>query len=200
MIQRDPFGSIIQTRSHRRPARNIDARHYGLEWGTIALIVGAAAAVAGTAVSVVSAVQSANRETQAAEIVTEQKTIEAEAIRESAAYDEQASRRRSQSLLARQRAIIAASGLDPSGGSFIDQEIDLIKEAELEALQIRRFGELSASAREYEAAIAQYRGQSAQATVPYTIAGGALQGLGTLTSAYNTYAKSKGKTVLSEMR
>lgn len=169
--------------------------------GEAALIIGAIAAVAGAGISIASAVTSANKEAELSEVVAEQKEVEAVAIRESAKADEVQARRRAAFLIGKQRAITAASGLDPGYGSAIDLEIDTVQQAELEALSIRRVGALSSSAREYEANISRFRGESARDTIPYAIAGGVLQAGSSLASAYGAYSSNKKTdTILSSWK
>ncbi|MCI0563273.1 MAG: hypothetical protein MN733_32755 [Nitrososphaera sp.] len=152
----------------------------GLELGTIALLVGATAAVAGTGITIASAIQTAEQESDLASAVAQQKTIEAQQVRESAAAEEQASRRQARLLIGKQRAVTAAAGIDVSRGSPILQEIDFIQQAELEALGIRRAGALASTQREFEASISQLRGRAARATVPFSVAGGVLSGASSL--------------------
>lgn len=173
------------------------ARHTGLEIGTIALIVGATAAVAGAGVSIYSAVKQANETADLSDIISEQKTTEAAAVRESAAGEETQARRRSAILLGRQHAIQAAAGIDPNYGSPLLDTIDTIEQTTLEQMNIRRIGELAASEREFEGAIAKYRGQSARDTIPYTIAGGALSATAGVASTYATYAQRTRSSTLS---
>lgn len=112
----------------------------------------AAAALAlqaiGTIGQTAAQVQAARGQARAAE-------AEATSIREAAAFEETQSRRRSAQLMAKGLAIGAASGVDISSGSPLLLELDNARQAELEALNIRRTGEVAARGREFEARLAR---------------------------------------------
>lgn len=80
---------------------------------------------------------------------------EARSLRESAVFEEGQFRKRAAQLLARQRAIGAASGVDISSGSPLTMMLDTAREAELEALSIRRSGEIGAEGKKLESRLAR---------------------------------------------
>jgi len=121
------------------------------------IIAGAIAAIVGTAVSTYAAYESAAAQRRAAKSEEEFREQEAESIRQAAAYEERQFRRRITLLLGKQRAIVAESGLDPSIGSPLLLELDTVRQAELEALNVRRSGDLASSAKEFEARLARTR-------------------------------------------
>jgi hypothetical protein len=82
---------------------------------------------------------------------------EAESIRQAAAYDERQFRRRAALLLGRQHAMFAEAGLDPTSGSPMLLEIDSVRQAEMEALNIRGQGERGAGVQDFEARMARSR-------------------------------------------
>jgi hypothetical protein len=81
---------------------------------------------------------------------------EAEAIAESAAFEERQARRKSTLILGKQRAIAAAAGVESSSGSPLLAELDSIRESEIEALSIRRVGQMGVVAKQYESELAKY--------------------------------------------
>lgn len=74
-----------------------------------------------------------------------------------ARFEEQQSRRQAQRILAKQRAIGAASGIDTSSGSFLELMLDSAREAEEEALTIRQGGRIQANQARYAGAVAKSR-------------------------------------------
>lgn len=159
----------------------------------IALLIGAGAALASTGVAVASSIQQSEQQQELAKTITQQKQTEAQQVRESAAFEEQGSRRQARLLLGRQRAIQAASGFDPGSGSLLGQEIDLVQQAELEALSIRRAGMLSSNLRDFEGAISRFRGDTARRNLPFSVVGGVLQGASSLANIGVIGTSSQGK-------
>jgi len=139
-----------------------------MELGTAALILG----VIGTGISVMSSVSQAKSEEAAAKTSERAARMEAESERESAAFEERQRRRELAHVLGKQRAITAASGVDPATGSPLLQELDFARQAEMEALNIRRSGELSATGSEFESALHKQRGSAAWRKGGFAIAGG----------------------------
>lgn len=127
-----------------------------MELAALASTLGAAGG-AGLGLSVVgligqtlSGIQAARGQAAAAE-------AEAESIRESARFDEAQSRRRSAQIIAKQRAIGAASGIDPSTGTPLLLELDNARQAELEAQAIRTGAQNRVASRKFEARLARGR-------------------------------------------
>ncbi len=83
---------------------------------------------------------------------------ESQSIKESAAFEEAQSRRRTAQIISKQRAITAASGVETTGGSPLLMELDSVRQAEIEALNIRRAGAVASSSKDFEAQINRYQG------------------------------------------
>lgn len=155
-----------------------------MELGMMALIMGGISAVGST----ISGIQQANAQAGAASAQAQAAENEAQTIRETADFEERQLRRRTGLLLGKQAAIGAASGLDITSGSPLFMELDNVRQAELEALNVRRTGQLGASAKEYEARLARFQGQRAKASIPGIIFGGLAQG-GSVLSQFVTRKK-----------
>lgn len=117
---------------------------------------------AGTAGGTVAKVQEADL--TAKSLQSEARSIEAQA-----AFDETQQRRKNRLLLGEANAQAAASGIQVTSGSPLLLELDRVKQAEIEALSIRRAGSIQAEGRRYGARLARR-------SIPYTILGGILQG------------------------
>jgi hypothetical protein len=139
-----------------------------MELAVASLILG----VVGTGMSVMSSVQQARSEEAAARTSARAAEMEAESARESAAFEERQFRRKAQHAIGKQRAITAASGVDPSTGSPLLQELDFARQAEIEALNIRRGGELSATGSEFESALQRQKAGQARRGVGFAIGKG----------------------------
>ena len=118
--------------------------------------------VAGAAGGTISKVQEADLTAKGVQ-------SEARSIDERTAFDERQQRRKNRLLLGDANAQAAASGIDMSAGSPLLLELDRVKQTEIEALDIRRFGSMAAASKRYEARLARR-------SIPYTILGGMLQG------------------------
>ena len=105
--------------------------------------------------------------------------MEAASIQQKAAFDEQQSRRRTLFLMGKTRAITAAGGVALDRGSPLVTDLDNTRQAEIEALNIRRTGELGAQSRDYEATLSKL-------SIPGTILAGAAHGTGTILSSLLT--------------
>jgi len=101
---------------------------------------------------------------------------EAESIRQQAEFDERESRQRARRVIAKGRAIGAASGVDIGSGSPLLLELDSAREAELEAQAIRASGSNRVAGRQFEARLARGR-------IPGQIAGGVFRA-GTILSQF----------------
>lgn len=106
---------------------------------------------------------------QEADLTAKGLQAEARSIEAQAAFDETQQRRRNRLLLGQANAQAASSGIDISSGSPLLLELDRVKQAEIEALSIRRHGSIQAEGRRYGARLARR-------SIPWTILGGMLQG------------------------
>lgn len=112
---------------------------------------------------------------------------EAQSIRQAAEFEERQFRRRASLLMGKQTAIAAASGLDITSGSPLLMELDSIREAELEALNIRRTGRMGESAKLFEARLARR-------SIPFTIVGGATRFGSSLLGSWSTSGSTASTT------
>lgn len=139
---------------------------------TLALVISTVAAVGST----ISSLQQADAQSDAAEAQAQASEREAQTIRETGEFEERQFRRKAGLLLGKQAAIGAASGLDITAGSPLFMELDNIRQVELEALNVRRTGQLGSSAKEFEARLSRFQGQRIQSSKPGIIFGGLAQG------------------------
>lgn len=123
--------------------------------------IAAAVAIVGTVGQTLAGVQAAKGQAKAAE-------AEAASIREASAFEERQFRRRAALAIGKWQAIGAASGVDIATGSPLLLELDNARQAELEALNIRRTGEVGAAGKQFEAKLAK-------AAIPGIILGGVAQ-------------------------
>lgn len=158
-------------------------------------IIGAVAAVAGAAATTVSAVSQAQASSNAAKAEAAAREAEAASAREAAEYEETQFRRRAALLMGKNRAVAGATGLDISSGSPLLSELDTIEQTELEALNIRRTGEVSAQGREFEARLARQRGRYARSTIGPTVVGGVAQAGSSVLGSWTNYQKYRSSSV-----
>lgn len=188
------FGGFLNT--------YIEERHYaalGVSTGVgIALTVAAVASLAAAGVSSAAAIQQSKNQSALAKAMQRQKETEAQNEAEAAAFEERQSRRRTALLLGKQQAIFAASGLETTTGSPLIQELDLTTQAELEALNIRRGGQVTSEASLFESRIAKYQSDTAKAAIPYEITSGVLSGVGSAASIYGSAGTGTKKTVTGD--
>lgn len=102
----------------------------------------------GTVLQTVSEVQAANSRAKGAR-------AEAKSIERQAAFTELQSRRQSAMAIGKMVATGAASGVDITSGSPLFMELDSVRQAELEALNIRHQGAQGAAAKRFEARMAK---------------------------------------------
>jgi hypothetical protein len=130
----------------------------------------AGAQIAGTSLKTIGTVQARDIAAKSAE----QEAISAE---QAALVSERQSRRDSSLVTGKANAIVAASGLSLKSGSPLLMELDRAKQAEIEALSIRRSGQMQAASKRYE-------GRLQRRAIPFDILSGFLsmgsQGAGAL--------------------
>lgn len=93
----------------------------------------------------------------------------AKTIQQQSAFDEAQARRRASLSMGSMVATSAATGVDITSGSPLFMELDSAKQAELDAMNIRRQGNLAASAKRFEA-------RMARAQIPGNILGAVAKG------------------------
>lgn len=150
----------------------------------VAVAIGVAIAAIGTGVTVMTAIKQGEVAEAASKDDANIRLQEAESARLAAIYDEKQFRRRAQLLMAKNYAISSASGIDPDSGSPLLQQIDDITQTELEAVNIRRKGALTASAREFEAGLATRRGSYLRSSGYYNAAGAGLKGSASILGSF----------------
>lgn len=104
----------------------------------------AALLIAGTAVSAAASIAEGRQASALHRYNMAVAQRDADAARRAAAFDEAQSRRRTQSLMSRQRALFAASGVDTGTGSPLAIFEETAEQGALEALAIRYGGETEA--------------------------------------------------------
>jgi len=121
--------------------------------------------------------------------VYETEAIEAE---KSAKYNEDRHRESIRSMLATQRALYGASGVDLASGSASAVMLETKREGELDALQIRRGGEVDAVSARNKAMLERYYAKSAKRMMPFQVGSTLLSGAASAMGAYSGYAKTAG--------
>lgn len=109
----------------------------------------------GVGISLLSLAAQTSSQVQQAESEAEFAEAEGVAAREKAAFGERQFRKRARIAQAKSVAIGAAAGFDITSGSTLLQELENAREAEIEALGIRRTGEITEATKRFEAKIAR---------------------------------------------
>ncbi len=115
--------------------------------GTISLI----ATIAGTGLSAISAIQQGQAADRQGKLQAGILRQQADRDRQQAASDEEDFRRQQSAVLAKRRAGLGASGVDPASGSPLLVSEDFAGEVEFNALRIRSGGEVRATRAEQQA-------------------------------------------------
>lgn len=152
------------------------------------LVAGTLVSAAGAISSGVQASAAANQQARAAEYNSTLSENQATQAFASGVQRESAQRRSAAQTLGEQRAALGASGVDATGGSALDVQLQSTRNAELDALQTRYEGVLTGQNYQSQAAMGQYQadtlrasGNAARRNSYMTAAGTLLSGLG---SAY----------------
>src|SRR5678815_3858416 len=153
----------------------------------VAAIIVAAVAVVAAGVGTYMSVEAANAQAKEARAIRDERENEAANALQTAAFEERQHRRRMELLLGKQQAITSASGVSTGSGSPLFAELDLTTQSELDALQIRRGGQLEADTKRFEARMAKYREETIRGTIPWTIASGVLSAASSASSSYYGY-------------
>jgi hypothetical protein len=69
----------------------------------------------------------------------------------------------------------------------MNAELDLTTQGELEALNIRRGGQVESQAKTFEARLARFRADTAKGAIGYDIASGVLSASSSAVSSYSSY-------------
>jgi hypothetical protein len=139
-------------------------------------IIGATTAAAGTAVSAVGQVKAGNAAKNVGEYNASVDEQNAQNSLADATTSEAQQRVRDSHVIAAGRAIAGASGVDVNSGSPLDVQAENQKQAEMNALNIRRSGQTRAQAFIADAQSQRMQGKNAQAASMYGAAGTILTG------------------------
>lgn len=135
----------------------------------------------GAAGSTMANIQAARSRAAVANIEAQGAERAAQSEREAAKFKERQFRREASLAQGKARAIAAASGIDVSSGSALFLELDNARQAEIEALNIRRTGRVRAQDRRFQARSKRFEAQLEEASIPGSIFGGVAQGASLLT-------------------
>ena len=127
----------------------------------------------GTALQAIGAVQKGQAEQSQANFQAQILQQQADRDRQVAAAKEEDFRAKQSRLLARRRAVLGASGVEPASGSPLLVSEDFAGEVELQALRIREGGNISATRLEQQAALQRFQGRAAR-TAGFTRGGSLL--------------------------
>ena len=161
-----------------------------VSWGTAATT---AAALAATAVTTNAAVKQAEYQQKLAEADKKAAKFEAQSRRDAAAFEEARFRTRAARLIGKQQAIYGASGVDTTVGSPLLMQLDSVRQAELESMNIRRTGQAGAIMADYSGSMAEYRSQWSGQQSSAAIAGGVVQAGTSLMGAWSRMSPSSPK-------
>jgi hypothetical protein len=138
--------------------------------------------------SAVGAVQQGKQQRQAYNYQAEVQEQQAQEERIATATNEANFKEEQRRLLARRRAVLGASGVELSSGSPLLVSEDFAGETALQALRIRRGGEVRATRLEQQANLSRYQGRAAKSG-GYARAGSTLlSGLGKTAYYGSTFA------------
>lgn len=115
--------------------------------------IGPAMQVAGTIGSTIAGRQATSANQDNAKVEAQQAVI-------NAGIEENKSRRNAERVLAKQRAMGAAAGVDTSSGTTLEVLLDSARQAEDEALTIRAGGQMKANAAKYKGYLAGQKGNA----------------------------------------
>lgn len=138
-------------------------------------MLGTVSTVAGAGLSTLSSVQQARFQSAASKAQASAARREAQIEEDNAKFEEQQFRRKIGMVLGKQTAISAASGIDITSGSSLFAELDNIRQAEIEALTIRRGGALASSSKLFESRLAKMQARRYRSSIPGIVAGGVVK-------------------------
>jgi hypothetical protein len=161
-------------------------------------LAGVAVAVVGATVSTVAAVEQAEQQEKQAKAESKYLFAKADMERDNAAFQERQFRRRAALEISKNNAVAGAAGLDISSGSPLLNELDFTTQAELEALNIKRGGDIAAASREFEGRAAAYRAGNYRSQGGYAMAAGATSAGGSVLSYWSKTQKPATYSSLSD--
>lgn len=146
----------------------------GVSLATVANV----ASVAGAAIGAVGALSSGAAARRQGDLQSEVLRQQAERERLDAAARERDFRSQQSRLMARRRALLGASGVDPAAGSPLLTTEDMTGEAELQALRIRAGGETVSNRLQQQAVLERAKGRSEQSSGFFRAGASLLTGVG----------------------
>lgn len=152
----------------------------------------AALAIAGTVVSAASAIAQGNAQNAMAKYNAKLAERDAEARRRQASMDEELSRSRSSAIMSRQRAVMAAAGVDTSSGTPLAIAEQSAEDAEMDALAIRYGGAIGAQRFQEEANLSRMQGRSAKQAGMFRAGSTLLTGFGSTPFNFGTTSTVPG--------
>lgn len=145
-----------------------------------------AASLVGTGASVYGNLNQLDAQAGMSDLAKKAALSEAASKQDAAAYNERQFRRKASFLMGQQTNVAAASGTVPGVGSNLFQELDTARQTELEALNIRRGGNVAAAASTFEANLAGYRGRYFRGQQAGVLGAGALSSGSSILSNWAT--------------
>lgn len=134
--------------------------------------------VGGAALGAFGAIQQGKADKHQADFAARVNEQQAAREREISALEERDFRKTQRRNFAERRAAMGASGVDLSSGSPLDAVSDFAAEAELQALRIRKGGEIKATRLDQQAELNRRAGKSAQRRGLFRGGASLLSGLG----------------------
>lgn len=131
--------------------------------GTV-LLISRITTIAGAAFSAIGSIRQGQAAQQQANLQAQILQQQADRDRLEAAAKEEDFRREQSRLLAKRRAGLGASGVEPAAGSPLLVSEDFAGEVELQALRIRSGGELTATRAEQQAVLQRFKGRAARSS------------------------------------
>lgn len=104
-------------------------------------------------------------------------------------------RDRNRDTLSQQRAAMLQNGLDPASGSALFTSSQAIRDAEMDALQLRYDGLMQSRAERMGASMERWKGQAAKRQSYFSAAGQLVQGAGNYLSPFKGFGGYSGSPV-----
>ncbi|SMG01071.1 virion core protein, T7 gp14 family [Burkholderia singularis] len=105
---------------------------------------------------------------------------------------EEAQRRQAGQQLGAQRAAVAESGFDPNSGSMLDTQVQSVRNAELDALQLRYQGLLQGESLDDQARQQHYQARVARANSRSSLLSGGISAAASALGGLSAYTKFGG--------
>ena len=146
----------------------------------------------GTGVSVASSVQQGEEQKKGADFQKRQLELQALEAKQTAGMKVAAQDARAAAILSSIRATSAASGVDPSSGSPLQDYTTSSEQAQLNDMYTKYAGNIQAQGAEAQGALTEYGGKNAQSAGYLTATGDVISGVGSMGATVLKYPKSFG--------